>query len=103
MKILVVEDLASSDGGGAERSMGYLCGFLSEKHSLFLVYQREGNWVTDPMMAKWFTFSAKVSTETFRQIGIVNWLKALNALIRICRRNDIDVIISHEINSLFTS
>jgi len=102
MRILVVEDLASSDGGGAERSMGYLCSFLSEKHSLFLVYQREGNWVTDPQMAKWFKFSAPISTETFRQIGVVRWVKALNALVRICRKNNIDVIISHEINSLFT-
>lgn len=102
MRILVVEDLASSDGGGAERSMGYLCEHLSNRHELFLIYQRTGDWVTDPVKSKWFVFKDRISTETFTQIGFLNWIKEMFKLIHLCRTNRIEVIISHEVNSLFT-
>jgi len=102
VRILVAEDLASSDGGGAERSMGYLCEHLSNRHELFLIYQRTGDWVLDSLKSKWFVFITKISTETFTQIGFLNWIKELFKLIHLCRVNRIEIIISHEVNSLFT-
>ena len=49
MNILIIEDTASSDKGGAEKSMRYFCEYLSRKKNvnLFFIYHQEGNLTND--------------------------------------------------------
>lgn len=93
MNILVVEDIASSRYGGAERTMRALCERLAGEHRIHLVYDRIGDYVTDTPQI--YASVRRVSTLPLGVQRPLAWLRALLALVRLCRRERIEVVLTH--------
>lgn len=98
MNILVVEDAASSTVGGAERTMRAYCEYLAKTHRLHLVYERAGDYSKEE--AGIYATVTRISLLPLRTQPLLSWLKELFTLIQLCRREKIDLILTHVVHSL---
>ncbi len=100
MNILIIEDLASSRSGGAERSMRNFCEYLARNHQVFIAYDRPGDYVHDASKNKIYKRTYQLSSSTIRQQGFINWFRELRKLVQIIRSEKIQVINTHVNQSL---
>jgi glycosyltransferase involved in cell wall biosynthesis len=100
MNILVIEDAASSTFGGAERTMRSYCEHLSKSHRLHLVYDRAGDYSRD--LSDIYATVTRISLHPLRVQPALTWQKELLRLVRLCRREKIDLILTHVVHALST-
>lgn len=102
MNILIIEDTASSEKGGAEKSMRYFSEFLStqENVKVYLAYHNAGNLTEDPMSSIYDGLK-QINLYPIKQSGLLNWFKALFQLVSFCKEKKIDLIFTHIIHAFF--
>ncbi len=99
MNILVIEDEASSQKGGAERSMRKWCEYMAQKeHPVFFVYAHSGDFLGGDA-GSIYRSSKKIDLSPVGEQGIFNWLLSIYALYRFCRKNKIELIFTHTIHA----
>lgn len=99
MKILVLEDIASSTFGGAEQTMRAFCERLAlEGHELHLVYDRPGDYSQN--VDGLYASVTRVSTLPLLAQPTYGWTKSVLTLARVCRAHNIDLILTHVVHSV---
>jgi glycosyltransferase involved in cell wall biosynthesis len=98
MKVLVLEDIASSTFGGAERSMRAFCERLArDGHEVHLVFDRPGDYSLNA--DGFYTSVTRISTLPFRAQRALAWIAAINQLVRLCRSRNIELILTHVVHA----
>jgi hypothetical protein len=97
MNILVIEEHASSDAGGAEQSMHAFLERIHRSHRVHLVYDHAGDYVThgSPIYAS----AVQASVLPLRVQSPVKWMRAVAVVVRMCRREQIDLIVTHVVHA----
>lgn len=103
MNILIIEDTASSNKGGAEKSMRYFCEYLSKKESvnLYLVYHKDGNLTKKPE-SDTYKEIIKINLHPIKVVGLFTWIKSIFELVRYCRKHKIDLVFTHIIHAFLS-
>src|SRR5262245_24971811 len=98
MNILIIEDIASSTFGGAERTMRSYCEYLAQRHHLHLVYDRTGDYVSE--FGHIYTTVTRISVHPLRAQPIISWFREMYKLVRLCKMQNVSLIITHVVHSL---
>ncbi|HAF25560.1 MAG TPA: hypothetical protein DCK93_22070 [Blastocatellia bacterium] len=99
MNILIIEDIASSSFGGAERSMRAFSERLAmQDHKVHLVYDRFGDYAVEDSAP--YASISKISTLPLRAQSVHNWGKSVWQLSGLCRLHNIDLILTHVVHSV---
>jgi glycosyltransferase involved in cell wall biosynthesis len=98
MNILVIEDHASSEAGGAEQSMRGFLEHIYRSHRVHLVYGRAGDHVTHGSAI--YASAAQASVLPLRVQPPVQWARAVTRVARMCRREQIDLIVTHVVHAI---
>lgn len=98
MNVLIVEDIASSRFGGAERSMRAFCEDLHARgHRLHLVYDRPGDYADE--RSEIYASTTRVSTLPLRAQSPTSWVRGALRLTKLCRSEQIDLIYTHVVHA----
>jgi glycosyltransferase involved in cell wall biosynthesis len=90
VRILVIEGIASSSYGGAEKSMSKFCEFLlTSENSVFLVCEDYGKYGVSRDNTK------KLNLQSFSQQGLLSYLKTVFAIVKYIKKNKIELICTH--------
>ncbi len=102
MNVLILEDTASSEKGGAEKSMRYFSEFLSIQNNvnLYLVYHNAGNLTVEPNI-NIYKGTTQIQLYSIKQVGFSTYLKNIYSFIKYCRKMKIDIIFTHVIHAFF--
>jgi glycosyltransferase involved in cell wall biosynthesis len=98
MNILIIEDMASSTFGGAERTLRSYCEHLATHHHLHLVYDRGGDYSRD--LAHIYATVTRISVHPLRAQPLRSWLREIYKLMHLCKRQKIDLILTHVVHSV---
>ncbi len=98
MNILIIEDIASSEYGGAERSMRWHCEYWNSMgFSVHLVYSRPGNYLNSEFNQIYSSIN-KVNTLPVKAQSIISFIANIFKLIRIIKKNNIGIVFTHVIH-----
>lgn len=90
MKILIIEGIASSSHGGAEKSMSKFSEFLKEiDHTVFLVCEDYNDYGVSIENTK------QLNLQPFSQQGLLSYVKTIIAIIKFIKKNRIELILTH--------
>jgi len=98
MKILILEDKADKNFGGAEKSMwDYILHLKKEGVEVHLIYDRKGDWLNEENI-KVFTTVHELSIHSPFAIGPIQYLKNLWNFKSILKTNKIDTVFTHVVH-----
>lgn len=98
MKILILEDKADTNFGGAEKSMwDYILHLKNEGIELHLIYDRKGDWLNEENI-KVFKTIHELSIHSPSTIGAIQYLKNLWKFKSILKENEIDTVFTHVVH-----
>src|SRR5262249_23571149 len=98
MRILVLEDWASSRAGGAERSMRAFCEHLTAQHEVYLAYARKGDLIDNPALAFIYAGTFQLTLISARLLSAPAFVSDLRRLDRYVKVHRIDRIITHMVH-----
>ena len=98
MNILIIEDIASSTFGGAERTMRSYCEYLARDHQLHFVYDRPGDYAQG--QSQIYASVNRVSVSPLRAQPIISWVREMVRLVCLCKKQNIDLILTHVVHSV---
>jgi glycosyltransferase involved in cell wall biosynthesis len=98
MNVLVIEDIASSLFGGAERTLRGFCEESAKTHRLHLVFDRTGDYVDKESQI--YATVTRVCTLPLGAQRIRLWATAVLKLRRLCKAEKIDLIVTHVVHSV---
>lgn len=98
MNILILEGVASSQWGGAEKSMRIYSEHLFHKgQKLFLAYEKEGDMISTPNCVI-YRKTINLCLMPLNVQGLLSWLKNIYILTKFINENNIDVLLTHTIH-----
>jgi len=74
------------------------CEYLAKSHQLHLAYDRAGDYARE--LAHIYASVTRISVLPLRAQPPVSWLRETYKLMRLCRKQKIDVILTHVVHSL---
>ena len=98
MEILIIEDIASSEFGGAERTMRSYCEYLARNHRLHFVYDRPGDYAQG--QSQIYASVNRISVSQLRAQPTLSWVREVVKLVCLCKKQNIDLILTHVIHSV---
>lgn len=98
LRILVLEGHASSEAGGAERTMRDFLEAIRGDHEIHLAYMEAGDYVTDPLMSPLYASTLAIDIQPLSFWTGVAAARNTYLLARYVRRNRIDQVISHMVH-----